>query len=577
MSRRYPLCGCGFPNCFDNYPWLNQNQDQAPAQLTPRRRFIPGTWVESEAQRHPRPRSMTSSPPEIPDIEDLVPARPNAPPRSAVEAEHPPSRVGRVVAELPFGRQRTVQSVAEASHMPRLTAETSNPPPRPRSRISQQIGQWVRIMRRPGTEPSSQGEDVVGRFASHAEMYEEAPESAEQLPIQATMTNDLSPMPVNITTHFELMNYLRRNPRVVAYPHFHPHPNTKRLKEINIQPWKEVLRISKLPGGSLYTPSEGATAYVRPEPLEEFSEGLDRLRSFKGWRWWNAMPSRLAFAGFVYRGNGDKIECFCCRMKIENFYCDPKANWDPVVLHLNHAREYCSHLDSILGEKKTLVEGHWFDKNTVQGNFPHSQHNLVIYGNGGPKHKNLTDIAKRSDKFWQNKYDPIDREIQRGGDEGRRLAQLGFFSKHKYPTNWELAEAGFFCENRIRVCCYYCGMGVEMWPVHLEDSSPTAVHDLYFPQCFLSQIRNLPAPKPLQFVSGPVPEDGELMEQDGEDERERMDHSRPECKLCLLNEGNILSITCGHVLGCAECVQKIKNLQCPFCRTGINAIMTIYT
>ena len=556
------------PGCIDRHPFLRPNQDQTPppAVLIPPQ--VADTLEESEARR--RPRSWTKTfrypqNPEIPDIEDLVPA----PRRSAAEAEHPHSRPRRqVVAELPFGRQVRVQSVVEAEH----------PASRSQTVITQQIGEWVRVIRRPG--PAPEGEDVVGRFATHADMYEEAPGSTGNLPIQALRASELSPAPANIKTHFELMNYLSRHPKEVIYPHFHPKPDTKNLKDINIQPFKEVLRISRLPGGPLYTQHRHSPAYVRPDPLVEFSKGIDRLRSFKGWRWWTAMPSRLAFAGFVYRGNGDEIECFCCRLKIENFYSVPydcNGNWEPVLLHLNRARVYCSHLDNILGDKKTLVEGHWFDKNIVASNFRHSQHSLVIFGNGGPLHKNLADLAPRLLKYYSYKYDPIIRGYHWSSQAAKTLAKQGFFSKQKYPTTAQMAEAGFFAESETRVCCYHCGMSVEMWPVHLEDSSPTTVHDLYFPQCFLSQIRNLPAPKPLQFVSKPVPEDGELMDQDEEDERERSDQSRPECKLCLQNEGNILSITCGHVLGCADCVQRIKNLQCPFCRTGINAIMTIYT
>jgi hypothetical protein len=44
------------------------------------------------------------------------------------------------------------------------------------------------------------------------------------------------------------------------------------------------------------------------------------------------------------------------------------------------------------------------------------------------------------------------------------------------------------------------------------------------------------------------------------------DDPEKSCRVCMVNEKNYLAIPCGHLLMCAECVEKLPNSACLICR-----------
>ena len=445
----------------------------------------------------------------------------------------------------------------------------------PTYRIRRPDGRWVQVFRygRRNQRPElPSGEDVVVKFANAAEMYAGTTNTA---PTSDSVHLVYDPVPQYLADHFEITRHLMKTAEEATFSHFHPDPKSEEIKAKSINRVEERLKLSRLPGGALHAPRMWEER--QPEPLQEFSNEIARMRSFKRWRCYRANVSRLAFAGFVYNEVANHIECFSCRLTLKGAYYT--ENKEPVALHLHLAKQCCPHLYSILAETRTLVEGSWFDgsKYCLTRKYNAIPLGRVISNHGGADYIEYASTIQRRKSFEQIYYDPVWKDFPMEEEPtASSLKNMGYMDASKYPTNEELIKAGFFCTNMYTVCCYYCGMKIELWPVNMQDSSPEAVHDLFFPQCFLSQIRSLPPAKPLEYLPKATPEEGELMEEDDGDSQVRADPSRPDCKLCLQNEANILTITCGHVISCSECVEKLKNHECPFCRTKIGGLLQMY-
>ena len=512
----YPVCPCNLPDCVSRRP-VNRSPAIVDLQTQEIIDFIAAY----------DPQSPNFQPPPIPDIEDLN--RQNRPKAS--------------------------------SRMPSY-------------RIRRPDGRWVRVYRyeRRNRVPQVQiGEDVVGRFASHAEIN-----TTTATPTSDSVHLVYDPAPYYLADHFDITRHLMNNPKRATYSHFHPEQKPEELNSIN--PVKERLKLAKLPGGTLHVRGKySLEVHTQPESIKEFANEVTRMKTFKRWRCFRANVSRLAFAGFVYNETENHIECFSCRLTLKGGYFTVQG--EPVAAHLHLSKWYCPHLYSILGDTRTLVEGSWFDNNTscLTRQVRTEPLGRIISNLGGPVHLDYANPHKRRKNFEEIYYDPVWKDFPTEEEPtASSLKNLGYMDASKYPTHEELIDAGLFCTNMYTVCCYYCGMRIEMWPVNMRDSSPTAVHDLFFPQCFLSQIRNLPPAKPVEYLPREVPEDGEVMDQDDDDNQVRADPTRPDCKLCLQNEGNILSITCGHVIGCSECMLRLQNHECPFCRTKIGGLLQMY-
>ena len=72
---------------------------------------------------------------------------------------------------------------------------------------------------------------------------------------------------------------------------------------------------------------------IAPEKDFRFLES--RLHSFRMWPIAHPISAeKLALAGFVYRGIGDKVECFSCKVKLSKFEADDipwieHVRWSP--------------------------------------------------------------------------------------------------------------------------------------------------------------------------------------------------------------------------------------------------------
>ena len=65
--------------------------------------------------------------------------------------------------------------------------------------------------------------------------------------------------------------------------------------------------------------------------------------------------------------------------------------------------------------------------------------------------------------------------------------------------------------------------------------------------------------------------DSSSEDEDDEQERKPINSSQifksNECVICLTNQPNILFCNCGHICICGECGKRIKNKECPVCKT----------
>ena len=326
----------------------------------------------------------------------------------------------------------------------------------------------------------------------------------------------------------------------VLYPRFNVYFNNSALPASDlIDPSAERERIRRLPGGPDYPRGINEVPFALPTPKLKYKEEIVRLGSYNGWRAWGASPSRLAFAGFFFVGNMDVVECFSCGLR----FCNWSMTHEPVQTHCANAAHYCQHLDDILSkEVSAVLTGRPYDRN-VSGNVPESftqrvRCNYIINRHGGPQLGGLTNVQSRLSTFDVT------------------LVENRWERKVGYPSETALATAGFFWDGINGLKCFYCAQIIAGWPVTIAGGlSPTLVHRLYFPQCFLSKISYLQPPTPLV---GPPQENG-----------------RPFCTLCLENEANVVSITCTHTQGCMNCVTRLTSNKCILCRKEMDAVIQI--
>ena len=81
-------------------------------------------------------------------------------------------------------------------------------------------------------------------------------------------------------------------------------------------------------------PPFGRYCVLEPKKSEDYSL-LDRLKSFHSWPIAHPISGeKLALAGFVYSGVGDKVQCHSCKIKLSKFDADDipwleHARWAP--------------------------------------------------------------------------------------------------------------------------------------------------------------------------------------------------------------------------------------------------------
>ena len=138
--------------------------------------------------------------------------------------------------------------------------------------------------------------------------------------------------------------------------------------------------------------------------------------------------------------------------------------------------------------------------------------------------------------------------------------RLKSFISLKWSTNLhqkpkKLANAGFFYTGiNDRVICYFCGGGLHKWDI---DDDPFREHEKHFSRCsYLRLFKNNDVTttrfsKASNIINSDFP-----------------------CKLCYLDEANILFMPCNHLFACICCTSCLT--YCSVCRCKINNLIKVY-
>ena len=111
-------------------------------------------------------------------------------------------------------------------------------------------------------------------------------------------------------------------------------------------------------------------------------------------------------------------------------------------------------------------------------------------------------------------------------------------------TPQNLAAAGFYYTGKSDIClCYVCSLGVRdirrpntAWVIHVEERSDC-------PHVLLNK--------------------GGGVGQTKEDAVKTADYTK--CKVCHINDANIVFMSCQHVAACSGCVIDYNFKKCPYC------------
>uniref|UniRef100_A0A3B3TKH5 E3 ubiquitin-protein ligase XIAP n=1 Tax=Poecilia latipinna TaxID=48699 RepID=A0A3B3TKH5_9TELE len=264
-----------------------------------------------------------------------------------------------------------------------------------------------------------------------------------------------------------------------------------------------------------------------------------RLDTFSSWP--STAPVRprdLAQAGFYYLGQADRVECFCCGNKLNNWENGDRP-WE----------EHSTHFPNCF-----FILGH------DVGNVP----------------------------LLDNSDEPMleDQNVNQGRNMETFEGRLSSFAHVRHPVDHErLARAGFYSTGQEdQVLCFCCGGGLKGWG---PDEDPWEEHAKEYPGCsflleekgaafvngiqlkgieqrsavsiiFFSILLELHASSWASYnFFNPFLLDEDPMEKLMKLQREK------QCKICMDRDICIVFIPCGHLVSCKQCSESL--VKCPIC------------
>lgn len=136
-----------------------------------------------------------------------------------------------------------------------------------------------------------------------------------------------------------------------------------------------------------------------------------------------------------------------------------------------------------------------------------------------------------------------------------------------------LSEAGFFyTQFNDRVTCFQCGGSLNKWET---DSDPWVQHAFWFPHChylylhkgktFITQI--------LQACLD-ISDDDTSSEANSEEQHTAPNNDKLRCKICFVNDIDILLVPCHHCVSCSTCIWSLPT--CPICRQSHTSVIKLF-
>lgn len=321
-----------------------------------------------------------------------------------------------------------------------------------------------------------------------------------------------------------------------------------------------------------------------------------RLQTFKNWPLDYIDKYILAKTGMYYTKIRDKVKCNFCQVEIENW----QEEDNPILEHmkwslncpiLQQRRQNNSldsiHLDNIpfdidslekLSEATTTTNNN-DDNDDVDeidaDDEPQEKEDDIGYDVCGSlemldlqnKLKTETNLNNNSDS---DDDDGIHKNLYKYPEYWNEYSRYNSFNLGwplNKPDARQMANAGFFYTGyKDCVNCFSCGGGLKDW---LQHYNPWIQHAIYYNDCqFVKLMKGIDFVKLYQCsnnidvdVTSPTPSTST-------EENKRL------CRICYINECNMIFIPCGHFISCLKCSQSLK--ICPICRSTFTDIKRVY-
>ncbi|XP_028156769.1 death-associated inhibitor of apoptosis 1-like isoform X1 [Ostrinia furnacalis] len=281
----------------------------------------------------------------------------------------------------------------------------------------------------------------------------------------------------------------------------------------------------------------------------------ERLKTFDKWPLTFLSPDQLARNGFYYLGRGDEVRCAFCKVEIMRW----EVGDDPAIDHKRWSPSCPLVRKQSASSNGTVDSAPTSGRDECGVHIPPASNASVRMP--GPVHPHYASESARLRSFQ---------------DWPRCMRQK--------PE--DLAAAGFFYTGQgDKTKCFYCDGGLKDWE---NDDVPWEQHARWFDRCAYVQLVKgreyvqkvlteaclIPAPKEEPApVEATTIEKPAVIEKEKEDDNNTIDDSKV-CKICYVEERNVVFVPCGHVVACAKCA--LSTNKCPMCRRTFRDAVRLY-
>lgn len=303
-----------------------------------------------------------------------------------------------------------------------------------------------------------------------------------------------------------------------------------------------------------------------------------RLDSFVNWPVRFITPRAMATAGFYYTGIEDLVKCFECQLGVRRWV----EGDDPQSDH-NRWRPSCRFVQGLnCGNVPIGVDHNDFPPDLATGResqryYEGEDHTGIfsLIGNPVPVslHEGISNQTQPGEMVHPEYINYFDR-----------LETFQIWPISMPQTKEQLAAIGFFHTGiKDQTVCYYCGGILANWE---PTDDPRTEHARWFEKCKLTKAhkeqvllndaftrltisppegQSPPHPSE-QATSSPQPTD--------EPEPKARDVNKTDfkiCKVCYVEELEVMFLPCGHIATCTKCAFKLTS--CAICRKHIHKML----
>ena len=255
-----------------------------------------------------------------------------------------------------------------------------------------------------------------------------------------------------------------------------------------------------------------------------------RLDTFTNWpKSQEIHPEDLASAGFFYKAEGDRVQCFVCGCIFHNLdrFFSPKEDHRELVPSCNFARLYAENPKLLVEMSAMPAVRAVVDLGYSMSQIEMAYRRVTRTGNQSPSAGDLLDVVWEAPETLNltngSSHETTLEEQQEQEEEDLYSARLSHSFPHACANYEEIDDEG--------------------------DEEPVTEIDM-------KKMREDQAE--CTRLRGQV----ELLEQDRR------------CRSCTDQKANTVNLPCGHIATCVDCVYK--NNRCRICNTLIRGIVKVY-